>query len=187
MVILEHTQTRLVLRYRPFLAGLISLSLGVGLSLLWGLVGLSLSWVIYLSWFPLLWVFSILLGLILWTFGGESIMFTFDKSLNSIVIKQQSLIHMKQQEDQLTNIVDVQLQSSGWTPQQCDGFEIILMTRMGESLKVNLGWGNQTKYQQKTVDLIRDFLGMSPLTWDWYRLPPSKIPVMVRLISTEKK
>lgn len=188
MVILEHTTTKLSLRHQPFFIWLLTAGVGVGIPISCLVIGVMFDLIFYLWWLPFFFLGCLGLSFLLLRFAGETIIITFDKERDRVTIKQRALSNTKQKEETLANILDVQIQCKSWnTNDRAAIYHIILLTRIGKSLTIDLGMGTGLKEQQKTVNLIRDFLGMTPIQWSWYALPPSKLQPIVELSTVRSR
>ena len=159
MVILENTKTQLKFRHRCY-----SLWLGTGGWLIANvflimLIYLKYGWLINLLWMPLLLLFSLVASSLMLSVAGLVVICHFDKEYNSLTIKQRGLLKTKVIWHSLADILDVQLESTGWRRHEAADYQITLFFKSGESLSLNLGVKSIAD-KLETINLIRRFLGM---------------------------
>ncbi|MBD2043140.1 hypothetical protein H6F56_21045 [Microcoleus sp. FACHB-672] len=156
--ILEKTPTKLILRHRPlglwFIAGICVILIPFLLIAL----AVTNTWIFYLFWFPLLPLFSILFGVFIWFYAGQSISCNFDKTLGIVTLKRQSLRQTKVVEYSLRDIINVELdlRTRGAAINQ----RIVLVLRTGHAQPLSLNNNADWKDKQATINTIREFLGM---------------------------
>lgn len=156
--ILEKTPTKLILRHRPlglwFVVGICVILIPFLLITL----AVTNTWIFYLFWFPLLPIFSILFGVFIWLYAGQSVSCSFDKTLGIVTLKQQSLRQTKVIEFSLRDIIDVELDLR--TREAAINQRIVLVLRTGHAQPLSLNNNADWKDKQATINTIREFLGM---------------------------
>ena len=105
--ILEKTPTKLILRHRPLGLWLIAGFCVILIPFLLIALAVTNTWIFYLFWYPFLPIFSILVGVFIWLYAGQSVSCSFDKTLGIVTLKQQSLRQTKVIEFSLRDIIDV--------------------------------------------------------------------------------
>ncbi|MFP5271977.1 hypothetical protein [Coleofasciculus sp.] len=161
MVILEKTPTQLKLQHRPYLIWQLSGCLVFGIPLLFILLSLVSTWIIYLWWLPLFLVLNTVFGLVLLVFAGRVFTYHFDKDTNSLFIKRRGLFKTQVTLYPLSDIFQIQVKSTSWNQDKMAHYKIALILKSGKHLSIPSG---ETSLQQKleTVNLIRQFLGIPP-------------------------
>lgn len=162
MVILEKTKTQLKLRYRPYRVWVVTASWMLGIILLILVMHLHLTWLIYLWWMPLFILLNLITASLVFLFAGKIFTYHFDKTSNSLIVKQCSLINTKSSLYSLTDIWDIQIKTTSWNQEANVDYQIAIIWKSGKDLSLNLSQSSAVQQKLETVNLIREFLGMSP-------------------------
>lgn len=161
MVILENTKSQLKFRYRPYFIWFSTTSWMLGTFGLTMLLYQLYSWLSNLFWIPLFLLFNFLGTSLVLNLAGKVTIYDFDKELNSLSIKRRGFLKTKVIWYSLTDILDVQLQSTSWHNHEAADYQIIVFLKSGGSLPLNLGLKSIAD-KLETINLIRKFLGMPP-------------------------
>jgi hypothetical protein len=113
---------------------------------------------------PLFLVFNIVTSSLVFILAGQVITCHFDKEFNNLTIRRRGLLNTKVIWHSLTDILDIQLQSRTWNPEDKASYQIIVVLRANKSFPLNLGQGSDVQHNLATVNLIRNFLDMPPQT-----------------------
>ena|SRR4028118_1757276 len=167
MVILEKTKTQLKLRHRPYSIWSLTASWMLGTLLLILLIYLQYTWLIYLRWMPLFIVFNIVTSSLMLILAGQVITCHFDKEFNNLTIRRRGLMNTKVILHSLTDILDIQLESRSWNPEDKASYQIVVVLKASKSFPLNIGQGSDVKQNLETVNLIRKFLDMPPQILNW--------------------
>ncbi|MFB8790104.1 MAG: hypothetical protein U7123_14910 [Potamolinea sp.] len=167
MVILEKTKTQLKLRHRPYTVWLVTASWMLGIILLIVIMHLYVTWLIYLWWVPLFILLNLITASLVLLFAGKIFIYHFDKTSNSLVIKQRSLINTKLSLYSITDILDIQVKSTSWNQDANADYQIAIIWKSGKDLSLNVSQSSAVTKKLETVNLIREFLGMSPQKLGW--------------------
>lgn len=162
MVILEKTKTQLKLRHRPYTVWLTAASWILGIILLVLVMHLHLTWLIYLWWMPLFILLNLITASLVLLFAGKIFTYHFDKTSNSLIIKQRSLINTKLSLYSITDIWDIQVKTTSWNQDENADYQIAIIWKSGKDLSLNISRSSAVQQKLETVNLIREFLGMSP-------------------------
>jgi hypothetical protein len=164
MIILEKTKTQLKLRHRPYFIWRLTGSWMLGILLLLLLISLQYTWLIYLWWMPLFLLLNLVTCSLVFILAGQVITCHFDKEFNNLTIRRRGLLNTKIIWHSLTDILDIQLESRTWNPEDKASYQIIVVLRAKKSFPLNIGQGSDIKKNLVTVNLIRKFLDMPPQT-----------------------
>lgn len=165
MLLIKQTQHQLNFRYHPYAVWIVAASLIFGIPLLILLISLNTGWILYLWWMPLFFPSVIILGILGLLFAGRVVTYQFDKDYNSFALKRHGLLKTKVIWHSLTEILDIQVQSTSWHRDRKANYQIVIYLKSGNSLPLHLGISS-TQEQLETVNLIRHFLGMKPQKFD---------------------
>jgi hypothetical protein len=162
MVILEKTKTQLKLRHRPYTVWLTTASWILGIIILILLMHLYLTWMIYLWWMPLFILLNLIAASLVLLLAGKVFTYHFDKSSNSFIVKECSLINTKLALYSITDIWDIQVKSTSWNQEKNAEYQMAIIFKSGNNISLNISPSSAVKNKLEIVNLIREFLGMSP-------------------------
>lgn len=157
MEILEKTPTKLILRHRPLGLWMIAGICIVLIPFLLMVMAITNTWIFYLFWFPLLPIFSIILGVFIWLYAGQSVRCRFDKVQGVVTLQRQGWRQKQVIEYPLREIINVELDSRS---REAATQQIVLVLRTGHAQPLSLNHNANWKDKQATLDTIREFLGM---------------------------
>lgn len=159
MEILEKTPTKLILRHRPLGLWMAAGICIVLIPFLLILLAVTNTWIFYLFWFPLLPIFSILFGVFILLYAGQSVSCRFDKVQGVVRLQRQGWRQKQVIEYPLREIINVELDSR--TRESAVNQRIVLVLRTGHAQPLSLNHNADWKDKQATLDTIREFLGMT--------------------------
>lgn len=99
--------------------------------------------------------------------SGKVVTLELDKNFGKITIAEQLLFYKKISEQAIRTIVDVEIAESSngkrsTLANRTDSNQIVLILKSGHALPLNLDSRADWRKQQKTVSIIREFLGLAP-------------------------
>ena len=166
MILVKQTQTQLKLLHRPYLVWIVTGSLIFGIPLLIWLISLNDGWILYLWWMPFFFPSIIILGILGLIFFGQVVTCKFDQDSGSLTIKRRGLLKTKVILHSLSDLLDIQLQSTSWSHDETANYQIVFVLKSRNKLILNLEFIS-TKEKLEIVNLIRKFLRMQPQTLGW--------------------
>jgi hypothetical protein len=113
---------------------------------------------------PLFLLLNLVTCSLVFILAGQVITCHFDKEFNNLTIRRRGLLNTKIIWHSLTDILDIQLESRTWNPEDKASYQIIVVLRAKKSFPLNIGQGSDIKKNLVTVNLIRKFLDMPPQT-----------------------
>jgi hypothetical protein len=168
MKIVEQTQTKLVLREFP-----------------WFIAWFSIAWIVpiiimmlFIMFFSgKFWFLFIVIGFLVYVpLNAEIVTCTFDKSLNSMILKQQTLLKTKIIERSINAISGIKLEV------MTDCYRVSIMLDSGKCVPLTSVYTNDLKDKEKTAEYIATFLNVSN-----YGIGGSKISVFSKYLTGLKR
>ncbi len=172
MVILQQTPTELIFRHRPYRLWIGILGMIFGVPILMVFASFFASWVLYFWWLPLLYLMLFFGSIILGVIAGKTRIYEFNKRRDRLTILSKGILGTHRQEYSLAEIWHIQLEPTNWSPQtshsyrtKSQNYQIMLILKNGQSLRLNLGIKSTSEAQEQTINQIHQFLGIRLGTW----------------------